>query len=88
MFINKYIILFFKQLVFTFFLLEITSLYSQSSQKKERFIGIIGSTIIPIDYFGAGPLDINHDHSSITLSSKFGYQLKNVQGQWELHIND
>ncbi len=65
---------FFKLLIFLLSLLNITLLHGQSSQKKERFVGINGGAIIPIDYFGAGPLDINHDHTSITLSSKFGYQ--------------
>jgi len=63
---------FFKLLIFLLSLLNITLLHGQSSQKKERFVGLNGGTINSIDYCGARTIDINHDNSTITLSSKYG----------------
>ena len=37
-------------------------------------IGFTLSPLIPIDYFGAGPLLLENNFSNIELSSKIGYQ--------------
>ena len=40
----------------------------------EQIFGFTVSPLIPIDYFGAGPLALNSDYSNIELSTKLGYQ--------------
>ena len=44
----------------------------QSNNNEKQFGFEIGS-IVPINYFGAGPLNLKDDHSTIILSSKIGY---------------
>ena len=51
--------------------------YGQTiSQNNEgdKMIGFTLSPLIPIDYFGAGPLLLENNFSNIELSSKIGYQ--------------
>ena len=45
---------------------------SQSKNSDKQF-GINTGAIIPINYFGAGPLELESNNSQITLSSKLGY---------------
>ena len=44
----------------------------QSNNNEKQFGFEIGS-IVPINYFGAGPLNLKDEHSTIILSSKIGY---------------
>ena len=45
---------------------------SQSKNSDKQF-GINTGAIIPINYFGAGPLELESNNSKITLSTKIGY---------------
>jgi hypothetical protein len=47
--------------------------FSQSNNKEKQFGFDVGA-LVPINYFGAGPLELNESNSLITLSSKIGYQ--------------
>ena len=48
------------------------SKYAQTTN-KDRDFGIESGAIIPINYFGAGPLKLPENNSELTLSSKIGY---------------
>lgn len=43
------------------------------SKNSDKQFGINTGAIIPINYFGAGPLELESNNSQITLSSKIGY---------------
>jgi hypothetical protein len=49
-------------------------IYCSQSNNIEKQFGLSFGTIIPINYFGAGPLELDSEHSSIILGSKIGYQ--------------
>ncbi len=48
------------------------SKYAQTTNKEKNF-GFESGAIIPINYFGAGPLKLSENNSELTLSSKVGY---------------
>ncbi len=48
------------------------SKYAQTTDKQREF-GFESGAIIPINYFGAGPLKLPENNSELTLSSKIGY---------------
>ena len=62
---------------------ELKNIFYKISIIKNYFLEEfnINNSFFKIDYYG-NPKKLK------TELSKFGYQLKNVQGQWELHIND
>ena len=58
-------------LILVFFLTSLSK-YAQTNNKERNF-GFEAGTIIPINYFGAGPLKLPENNSELTLSSKVGY---------------
>ena len=65
-----------KPLYYLFIMLLLTCFHQTMSQNNEgdKMIGFTLSPLIPIDYFGAGPLLLENNFSNIELSSKIGYQ--------------
>ena len=43
-------------------------------QIENTKFGFTANPIVPVNYFGAGPLEIKNDTANLTLSSKIGYQ--------------
>lgn len=65
-----------KPLYYLFIVLLLTCCGQTISQNNEgdKIFGFTLSPLIPIDYFGAGPLILENNYSNIELSSKIGYQ--------------
>lgn len=57
-----------------FLLIGIFFLNQGKCQIENRKFGFTISPIVPVNYFGAGPLEIKNDTANLTLSSKIGYQ--------------
>ena len=55
-------------------LISIFCTFKSQNYVGEQIFGFTVSPLIPIDYFGAGPLALNADYSNIELSTKLGYQ--------------
>ena len=60
--------------VFIMFLLMFYHQTISQINKGDKIFGFTLSPLIPIDYFGAGPLILENNYSNIELSSKIGYQ--------------
>ncbi len=48
---------------------------SKSKKKKEYVFGVQMKPIIPINYFGAGPVDLSDTITSMTINPKLGYSI-------------
>lgn len=65
--------MFLRAFCFLLLLFNFEPSFSQSNKKEKQF-GFDAGAIVPINYFGAGSVELNGNNSFITLSSKIGYQ--------------
>ena len=61
-------------LKYIFLVLGILIFKINHSQTDNSKFGFTLNPIVPVNYFGAGPLTIENDTANLTLSSKIGYQ--------------
>lgn len=61
-------------LKYIFLVLGILIFKINNSQIDNSKFGFTLNPIVPVNYFGAGPLTIENDTANLTLSSKIGYQ--------------
>ena len=62
-----------KTLIVLFFLLFVSSFFSQKKDEKNRQVGFLVGSLVPINYFGVGPLEFSENNSSISINNKLGY---------------
>ncbi len=70
---------------YSFLGLAILFLKIGHSQIDDSKFGFTINPIVPVNYFGAGPLTIQNDTATLTLSSKIGYQFGML---WRSDFND
>ena len=63
----------FLRLALLFLLLFWVNISISQSKNSDKQFGISTGAVVPINYFGAGPLELINSNSQITLSSKIGY---------------
>ena len=51
----------------------IASSISQNKDEKNRQVGFLVGSLVPINYFGVGPLEVSGNNSSISINNKLGY---------------
>ena len=51
----------------------ISSFFGQKKDEKNRQVGFLVSSLVPINYFGVGPLEVSENNSSISLNNELGY---------------
>ena len=48
----------------------ISSFFSQKKDEKNRQVGFLVGSLVPINYFGVGPLEVSENNSSISLNNE------------------
>ena len=51
----------------------ISSFFGQKKDEKNRQVGFLVGSLVPINYFGVGPLEVSENNSSISLKNELGY---------------
>ena len=51
----------------------IASSISQNKDEKNRQVGFLVGSLVPINYFGVGPLEVSGNNSSISINNKLCY---------------
>ena len=51
----------------------VSSFLSQKKDEKNRQVGFLVGSLVPINYFGVGPLEVSENNSSISINNKLGY---------------
>ena len=51
----------------------ISSFFSQKKDEKNRQVGFLVGSLIPINYFGVGSLELSENNSSISINNELGY---------------
>ena len=51
----------------------ISSSISQNKEEKNRQVGFLVGSLVPINYFGVGQLEVSGNNSSISINNKLGY---------------
>ena len=49
------------------------SFFGQKKDEKNRQVGFLVGSLVPINYFGVGPLEVSENNSSISLNNELGY---------------
>ena len=62
-----------KHLIVLLFLMVISSFFGQKKDEKNRQVGFLVGSLVPINYFGVGPLEVSENNSSISLKNELGY---------------
>ena len=62
-----------KLLIVLLFLMVISSSISQNKEEKNRQVGFLVGSLVPINYFGVGQLEVSGNNSSISINNKLGY---------------
>ena len=62
-----------KHLIVLLFLTVISSFFGQKKDEKNRQVGFLVGSLVPINYFGVGPLEVSENNSSISLNNELGY---------------
>ena len=62
-----------KLLIVVVLSIVVSSFFSQNKDEKNRKAGFLVGSLVPINYFGVGPLEVSENNSSISINNKLGY---------------
>jgi|TARA_B110000305_G_scaffold37731_1_gene38180 hypothetical protein len=62
-----------KALIILLFFIASSSFVAQKNDEKNRKVGFLVGTLVPINYFGVGGLEVSENNSSISINNKLGY---------------
>tara|TARA_B110001450_G_scaffold198626_1_gene187289 strand:+ start:1034 stop:1231 length:198 start_codon:yes stop_codon:yes gene_type:complete len=59
-----------KALIILLFFIASSSFVAQKNDEKNRKVGFLVGTLVPINYFGVGGLEVSENNSSISINNK------------------